>query len=58
MCKLKLQLTGSRLASYSKIDVNGTMQNQCNQTVFLCLKPVGSQSEASRLQFKISVNES
>ena len=46
--------TGSLLVSNCKIDVNGTMLYQCNLTVFYqseaSQKPVGSQSEASRLQ--------
>ena len=44
--------TGCQLASDSKTGVNGTT---CNPTAFFqseaSLKPVGSQSEASRLQF-------
>ena len=42
-----------RLASDSKIDVNGTILYQCNPVTFYLseasLKRVGSQSEASRL---------
>ena len=45
--------TDSRLASDSKIGVNGTMLYQCNPTAFYqseaSLKRVGSQSEARRL---------
>ena len=44
--KLKLQLTGFRLAFDSKIGVNGTMLYQCIPTLFYqseaSLKPVGS----------------
>ena len=52
--KLKLQPTGFRLASDSKISVNGTILCQCNPTAFYqsetSLKQIGSQSEASQLQ--------
>ena len=39
--------TGSRLASDSKIGVNGTMLYQCNPTAFPSLKLDCSQLEAS-----------
>ena len=48
--------TSFRLAPDCKIGVNGTMLYQCNPTAFyqseVSLKPVGSQSEANRLQIK------
>ena len=46
--------TSFRLVLDSKIGVNGTILYQCNPMAFYqseaSLKPVGSQSEASRLQ--------
>ena len=52
--KLKLQSTCFRLATGSKIGVNGTMLIQCNPTAFYqseaSWKPARLQSEANRLQ--------